>query len=77
MVDGRGPSGRGLERGRAPQPGSSSRCKAARDDRGETVAGQQLEGLVEHVLGHGRWGVIPVGQWLGRLVPLPQQSLRP
>jgi len=37
------PSGRGLGRGERGQPESSSRCKAARDNQGETVAGYQIK----------------------------------
>ena len=67
MVDG---DARGRRPGRDErgQPGSSSRCKAARDDAGE-LGGLPAQALVEDEIGHRCWGVSPVDHGLGHRIP--------
>jgi hypothetical protein len=40
--------------------GSAGRCKAAGDEPGGETERLPAQGLVEHELGHGGWGISPV-----------------
>ena len=60
----------GCGRGEQGKAGAGEPRDAGLDStEGEGGGGYQLEGLVEDERGHGCWGISPVGDGLGRLVP--------